>query len=93
VDNPLPKTRQRNEVHHHPLFYGVRNHIIDFLVTRSRTFAAEMDAAAYDRRHVPVVRPGLPEPVLAAAGDSASRGASHAWAGSSPQTGARSTAA
>ena len=89
VDNPLPKARQRNEVHRHPLFYGVRNHIIDFLVTRSRTFAAEMTAAAYDRRHVPVVRPGLPEPVLAAEGESASV----AWAGASQRTSARSTAA
>ncbi len=89
VDNPLPKARQRNEVHRHPLFYGVRNHIIDFLVTRSRTFAAEMTADAYDRRHVPVVRPGLPEPVLAAEGESASV----AWAGASQRTSARSTAA
>ena len=46
VDNPLPKARLRNEVHRHPLYYGVRNHIIDFLVTRSKTFAAEMTAAA-----------------------------------------------
>jgi nitrate/nitrite transport system ATP-binding protein len=67
VENPLPKTRQRNEVHRHPLYYGVRNHIIDFLVSRSKNFAGEMQGKNYDRRQVPVVRPGVPEPVVAAA--------------------------
>jgi nitrate/nitrite transport system ATP-binding protein len=61
VENPLPKQRQRNEVHRHPLYYGVRNHIIDFLVTRSRNFAEEMKDTTYDRRAVPVVRPGVIE--------------------------------
>src|SRR5207237_1317590 len=42
VENPLPKERQRNDVHRHPLYYGVRNHIIDFLVSRSKNFADEM---------------------------------------------------
>ena len=36
VENPLPKDRQRTDFHKHPLYYGVRNHIIDFLVSRSR---------------------------------------------------------
>src|SRR5499425_1976630 len=66
VENPLPKERQRNDVHRHPLYYGVRNHIIDFLVSRSKTFAAEIAGRAWDRRQVPVVRPGAPEPLLAA---------------------------
>jgi nitrate/nitrite transport system ATP-binding protein len=60
VENPLPKERQRNDVHRHPLYYGVRNHIIDFLVSRSRSFAEEMKGTNYDRRRVPVVRPGAP---------------------------------
>src|SRR4029453_3005265 len=55
VDNPLPKERLRTDVHRHPLYYAVRNHIIDFLVTRSKSFAAE---GSHDPRHVPVVRPG-----------------------------------
>jgi nitrate/nitrite transport system ATP-binding protein len=37
----------------------VRNHIIDFLVTRSKSFAAE--ARGHDPRRVPVVRPGIIE--------------------------------
>src|SRR5437764_9439195 len=61
VENPLPKERQRNDVHRHPLYYGVRNHIIDFLVSRSKNFADEMAGTNYDRRHVPVVPPGTPQ--------------------------------
>jgi nitrate/nitrite transport system ATP-binding protein len=72
VENPLPKERRRVDVHRHPLYYGVRNHIIDFLVTRSRGFAEEMKDK-HDRRHVPVVRPGAPEPIIAAAADALPR--------------------
>jgi nitrate/nitrite transport system ATP-binding protein len=64
VENPLPKQRARNDVHKHPLYYAARNHIIDFLVSRSKTFIAEA-GSAYDPRAVAVVRPGLPEPTLA----------------------------
>lgn len=56
VENPLPKDRKRTDFHKHPRYYGVRNHIIDFLVTRSKSFAAEQ-GATFDRRNVPVVRP------------------------------------
>jgi len=66
VENPLPKVRSRHDVHRHPLYYGVRNHIIDFLVSRSKTFAADTKGTDYDRRRVAVVRPGAPEPVIAA---------------------------
>src|SRR5712691_3483518 len=66
VENPLPKDRKRTDFHKHPLYYVVRNHIIDFLVSRSKNFAEDMKGSDYDRRHVPVVRPGVPEPVVAA---------------------------
>ncbi len=65
VDNPLPKERARADIHRHPLYYAVRNHIIDFLVTRSKNFAEGIEGRGYDRRRVPVVRPGAPEPVIA----------------------------
>jgi nitrate/nitrite transport system ATP-binding protein len=61
VENPLPKGRVRTDIHRHPLYYAVRNHVIDFLVSRSRTFVAE--TKDYDPRQVPVVRPGALEPV------------------------------
>ena len=53
VDNPLPRDRVRTDFHKHPLYYGVRNHIVDFLVTRSRAFSS----IGHDSRNVPVVRP------------------------------------
>jgi nitrate/nitrite transport system ATP-binding protein len=59
VENPLPKERARADVHRHPLYYVVRNHIIDFLVTRSKSFAQE--ARTYNSRAVETVRPGAPE--------------------------------
>src|SRR6187455_1596422 len=55
VDNPLPKDRARTDFHRHPLYYAVRNHIIDFLVTRSKNFAEAMKGKAHDPRAVPVV--------------------------------------
>jgi nitrate/nitrite transport system ATP-binding protein len=72
VENPLPRQRARSDVHKHPLYYAVRNHIIDFLVSRSRSFIDEM-SGAYDPRHVAVVRPGLPEPAIAITQDSSVR--------------------
>ena len=62
VENPLPQDRRRHDVHRHPLYYAVRNHIVDFLVTRSRSF----DKARLDRRRVPVVQPGPIDPMIAA---------------------------
>ena len=68
VENPLPTERSRNEFHKHPLYYATRNHIIDFLVSRSRTFIEET-RGTYDSRNVAVLRPGLPEPMIARAND------------------------
>src|ERR1700704_3094718 len=65
VENPLPKDRVRSEVHKHPLFYPLRNHIIDFLVTRSKTFVHE-SRGQYDPRNIAVVRPGAAPAVAAA---------------------------
>src|SRR5712691_9715788 len=63
VENPLPKERLRADIHRHPLYYPVRNHIIDFLIARSRTFVnATPD---YDPRKVAVIRP-RGEPVAVA---------------------------
>ncbi len=64
VENPLPKSRERVGIHKHPLYYPLRNHIIDFLVTRSRTFVAQ--TPGFDTRHVPVVRPGFDTPEVPA---------------------------
>ena len=57
VENPLPKERSRTDFHRHPLYYGTRNHIIDFLIARSKNFAGEIAGKSFDRRDPPVVRP------------------------------------
>jgi nitrate/nitrite transport system ATP-binding protein len=64
VENPLPKDRVRIDLHRHPHYYPLRNHIIDFLVSRSRSFATTV--IGHDPRHVPLVRIGLSEPTLVA---------------------------
>ena len=63
VENPLPKDRGRIDLHRHPYYYALRNHIVDFLVSRSKTFVAENPS--HDPRQVPVVRPGKPELAIA----------------------------
>jgi nitrate/nitrite transport system ATP-binding protein len=79
VENPLPRERSRSDVHKHPLHYAMRNYVIDFLVSRSRTFSEEA-GTAYDPRHVATVRPGLPEPAIARSTPPASARASQAAA-------------
>jgi nitrate/nitrite transport system ATP-binding protein len=56
VENPLPRDRRRIDLHKHPDYYALRNHLIDFLVSRSRSFKDEIPAG-YQKRHPPVVRP------------------------------------
>jgi nitrate/nitrite transport system ATP-binding protein len=68
VENPLPRERARTEVHKHPMYYAVRNHIIDFLVLRSKSFVQETrgrQGSPHDPKAVPLVRPGLDGPALA----------------------------
>ena len=74
VDNPLPADRNRNDVHRHAAYYPLRNHLIDFLVSRSRTFADAIPAG-WDRRRPPLVRPGIPAPVVAEPSPEARAGA------------------
>jgi len=72
VENPLPKERKRHDIHRHALYYPTRNHIIDFLVSRSRTFLTQV-GKQLDPRHVPVVRPRPRDGGQAAAGSAAQR--------------------
>jgi len=59
VVNTLPRTRTRHDLHKHPHYYRIRNHLIEFLVDRSRAFAVGGAAADYDPRNPPLVKPGL----------------------------------
>ena len=58
VENTLPKERSRTELHKLANYYPLRNHLIDFLVTRSRELSLQSRrrarASAASR---PIVRP------------------------------------
>ena len=56
VVNTLPRPRVRTEIHHTPGYYELRNHIVDFLVTRSRTLASRRPDG-WTGRVVPEGRP------------------------------------
>jgi nitrate/nitrite transport system ATP-binding protein len=61
VENTLPEDRSRAELHKLANYYPLRNHLIDFLVTRSRELSLRpgdrSGARSGDRRHPPIVRP------------------------------------
>jgi nitrate/nitrite transport system ATP-binding protein len=60
VVNTLPRTRTRHEIHHHPHYYRIRNHLVDFLVHRSKLLQEGREDAANES--IPrVVMPGLAE--------------------------------
>jgi nitrate/nitrite transport system ATP-binding protein len=65
VVNTLPRTRTRYTIHKEPHYYPIRNHLVDFLVSRSRLFNEQLPAG-YDPKNLPVVMPGLDEPPPAA---------------------------
>ena len=58
VQNTLPRNRSRHTIHKDPQYYPIRNHLIDFLVSRSKDFT-EQPPEDYDPRHPPLVTPGL----------------------------------
>ena len=59
VENTLPKDRSRVDLHKHPNYYPLRNHLIDFLVTRSKEMRGVAPVGSEARRNPPIVRPAL----------------------------------
>jgi nitrate/nitrite transport system ATP-binding protein len=55
VENTLAKPRDRHSIHHDPQYYRIRNHLVDFLVNRSRLYQS---GEAERPERPPVVRPG-----------------------------------
>jgi len=53
--NTLPKDRQRETLHQQPEYYPIRNHLLDFLVRRSKSFTAP---PGYSKRQPPEVTAG-----------------------------------
>jgi nitrate/nitrite transport system ATP-binding protein len=66
VCNTLPRDRQRATLHHEPHYYPLRNHLVDFLVSRSKLLSHGKAPT-----HPPLVQPGLaglsPRTLMAAA--------------------------
>ena len=57
VENTLPRDRARQSMHHDPQYYRIRNHLVDFLINRSKLYQG---AGSQDPTfRAPVVRPGL----------------------------------
>jgi nitrate/nitrite transport system ATP-binding protein len=56
VENTLPRERTRTNMHKLANYYPLRNHLIDFLVTRSREMAGGA-GPPFDPKHPPIVRP------------------------------------
>jgi nitrate/nitrite transport system ATP-binding protein len=54
VQNTMPRNRQRATVHHDPQYYPLRNHLVDFLVSRSKELSHGRAPS-----HPVVVQPGL----------------------------------
>jgi nitrate/nitrite transport system ATP-binding protein len=61
VVNTLPKNRSRETLHKEPRFYAIRNHLVDFLVSRSKRFSEELPAD-YNPKNPPLVTPGVEPP-------------------------------
>ena len=53
VRNTMPRDRQRATLHHDPQYYRIRNHLVDFLVARSKDLSHGKAPAT-----PPVVEPG-----------------------------------
>jgi len=62
VVNTMPRERQRASLHHDPQYYRIRNHLVDFLVARSKDLSHGR-APAFP----PEARPGFADEPAAAA--------------------------
>ncbi len=58
VKNTMPRDRQRATLHHDPQYYRIRNHLVDFLVARSKELSHGKAPVT-----PPEVSPGLHEPL------------------------------
>jgi len=63
VINTLPKDRKRASLHHDPMYYPMRNHLVDFLENRSKDLQAMGSAGGLDGYQPILVCPGLQTPV------------------------------
>jgi nitrate/nitrite transport system ATP-binding protein len=58
VQVSIPRPRSRTDIIHHPGYYKIRNHLVDFLVNRSKELSGSASTAtAADSKHPLVVDP------------------------------------
>lgn len=56
VRNTLPRDRVRNDLHHLTGYHDIRNHLMDFLVTRAASFDVDIETArGWQARRPPIV--------------------------------------
>ena len=63
VVNTLPKGRQRANLHHDPMYYPMRNHLVDFLVNRSKDLQAKGSNGELEDHKLVTVFPGVDIPL------------------------------
>ena len=63
VVNTLPKDRKRASLHRDPMYYPMRNHLVDFLVNRSKDLQLKGSAGELDGYQPTIVRPGIDTPL------------------------------
>ncbi|MBU3597413.1 ABC transporter ATP-binding protein [Polynucleobacter bastaniensis] len=63
VINTLPKGRKRANLHHDPMYYPMRNHLVDFLVNRSKDLQIKGAQGKLDGYKPLIILPGIDTPV------------------------------
>jgi len=66
VVNPLPRDRKHGQIHHDRHYYAMRNHLIDFLVSRS-AILRDSPPPDYDQKNPPTIWLDSGRPVARAA--------------------------
>ena len=49
VENTIPKPRHRDNIHHHAHYYKIRNHLLDFLVHRSKALQQQSQRPSHPK--------------------------------------------
>ena len=75
VVNTLPRPRSRHDIHHHPHYYRIRNHLVDFLVHRSKLLQERRPDESAATTAPVIVTPGLEASAATPSGPSIERAA------------------
>ena len=65
VQVAIPRPRNRTDIIHHPAYYKIRNHLVDFLVNRSRELSGSAAGSELQVRKYPRVVDPAREPAAA----------------------------